>query len=330
MNNEIIRVSNVSRIFKIKPRRNVFQIQKNKSKERVKNIVAVDDVSFSVMAGERLALIGPNGAGKSTTLKMLIGILYPSAGNVTVMEYIPWKRRQSLAKHIGVLFGQKSQLWYHLTPIDNFELFCQIYRINPHNSQNRIEYLINKFGVSDYLRTPVRKLSLGQRMRCELVATLLHSPKILILDEPTIGLDVLVKLQLRDTIIEISEKENTTILLASHDANDIEMICTRVLVMDKGRLHFDGSLEDLKSSIVQTRQVVVKVNQPIEFAPVITGVKVLQKNLYDLTLEIDLTVTQIDKVINEILSSHSVIDLLINMPSMENIIRQIYINTKGE
>ena len=190
-------------------------------------VEAVRGISFQMEAGELLGFIGPNGAGKSTTIKMLTGILHPSGGNAKVLGFTPWKERQKLAFHIGTVFGQRPQLWYHLPAVDTFTLFGKIFELDDEMVKKRIGFLAEAFELKDLLETPVRKLSLGQRMRCEVAASLLHKPKLLLLDEPSIGLDVVAKQRIRDAIREMAQVEKVGVLLTSHDAGDLEALCKR-------------------------------------------------------------------------------------------------------
>ena len=201
---------------------------------------AVKDITFSVDEGERVAFIGPNGAGKSTTIKMLVGILYPTSGQAQVLGKTPWRERQRLAYEIGAVFGQKSQLWYHLPPQDSFDLLARIYELDRSTYRQRLAYLVELFEIGDHLPVPVRKLSLGERIRCEIAASLLHRPRILFLDEPTIGLDVVVKQRIRDLILDLNQQEGVTIFLTSHDAGDVEILCKRAMVITTGRSSTTG------------------------------------------------------------------------------------------
>jgi len=210
---------------------------------------AIDGLSFSIAAGERVAFIGPNGAGKSTTLKVLAGILRPDAGDVRVLGFVPSAERRRLAFHIGTVFGQRSQLWFQLAPRDTFELLGRVYEIDRRQHRRRVAMLIALFGLDALVDTPVRHLSLGERMRCEIVASLLHSPRLLFLDEPTIGLDVSAKAAIRDLLRTESEREGTTLLLTSHDTGDIERVCGRVIVINHGRLLWDGPVAALRSAV---------------------------------------------------------------------------------
>jgi ABC-2 type transport system ATP-binding protein len=208
---------------------------------------AVKGTTFAVDEGERVAFIGPNGAGKSTTIKMLVGILYPTSGAARVLGRVPWKERQRLAYQIGAVFGQKSQLWYHLPPADSFDLLAHIYELDSTDYRQRLDFLVELFEIEGHLQTPVRKLSLGERMRCEIAASLLHRPRILFLDEPTIGLDVVVKQRIRDLILALNQEEGVTIFLTSHDAGDVEVLCKRAMVFRLGlRRYESGNLVTMR------------------------------------------------------------------------------------
>lgn len=245
---QAIRVENLSKTFRVKRKekgmrgsvRAIFHPQ-------TEEIQAVNGVSFSVEEGEMLAFIGPNGAGKSTTIKMLTGILYPDGGRVEVLGVDPTKRRRQLAYQIGTVFGQKEQLWTHLTPYDNFRFFGAVYDLTERETEARIEELSERFALKEFIDIPVRNLSLGQRIRCEMVAALIHKPKVLFLDEPTIGLDLVVKENVRELIRQMNREEHTTIFLTSHDVGDIEKLCTRIIIVNDGQIVLDDSVEHLKS-----------------------------------------------------------------------------------
>ena len=284
---------------------------------------AVKDITFDVDEGERLAFIGPNGAGKSTTIKMLTGILYPTAGRALVLGKVPWKKGQKLAYEIGAVFGQKSQLWYHLPPADSFDLLARIYEIDRKNYRQRRAFLVDLFEIGDHLQTPVRKLSLGERMRCEIAASLLHRPRILFLDEPTIGLDVVVKQRIRDLILELNQQEDVTIFLTSHDAGDVEVLCKRAMVINHGEVIYDGRVSTLKRDYIRTKTVSLKLEQPWEGCDA-RGVRVLKHKGYGVKLEVDTTATPIDEVVGQILKRYTVADITVDNPPMEEIIAKIY------
>lgn len=224
---------------------------------------AVDGISFTIEAGERVAFIGPNGAGKSTTLKMLAGLLYPTSGSARVAGYVPWDERRRLSFDIGIVFGQRSQLWYQLCVRDSFDLLAKIYGLEPQCYRARAAHVAEVLRIGAFLDAPVRSLSLGQRMRCEIAAALLHGPKVLFLDEPTIGLDVTAKALLREHLRHLAEAEDTVILLTSHDVGDIEQICERVILVNHGRVLVDQPLEALRASFPVERRVTIE-HVPLE------------------------------------------------------------------
>jgi len=222
------------------------------------SVEAVRKLSFQMEAGELLGFIGPNGAGKSTTIKMLTGILLPSNGQAQVLGYTPWKQRRDLAYHIGTVFGQRPQLWYHLPAIDTFVLFGKIYEMDDGVTKKRIAQLSEAFEIGDLLETPVRKLSLGQRMRCEVAASLLHHPKLLLLDEPSIGLDVVAKQRIRDSIRRMAQEESVGVLLTSHDAGDLEALCKRVIIINHGQIVYEDRVSNLKRRFLTSKLVEVR------------------------------------------------------------------------
>ena len=245
----IIEVKGLNKKFKVKEKeKGIKGSLKSIIKPKYKTINAVNDINFNVEQGEMLAFIGPNGAGKSTTIKMLTGILYPTSGEITVLGLNPSKKRKQLAYKIGTVFGQKEQLWTHLTPYDNLKFFGAIYDIPDNEIEERIEELKKTFELDEFINTPVRNLSLGQRIRCEIVAALIHKPQILFLDEPTIGLDPVVKENIRKLIKKMNKEFNTTIFLTSHDIGDIEKLCKRVVIINHGKIIMDDSMKNIKSN----------------------------------------------------------------------------------
>ncbi len=244
----IIEVKNLNKRFTVKQKeKGIKGSIKSIIKPKYKKIKAVNNISFTVEKGEMLAFIGPNGAGKSTTIKLLTGILYPTSGEIMVNGINPARQREKLAYKIGTVFGQKEQLWTHLTPYDNFKFFGAIYDIANDEIEDRIEELSNTFELQEFINTPVRNLSLGQRIRCEMVAALIHKPEILFLDEPTIGLDPVVKQNIRKLIKKMNKELGTTIFLTSHDVGDIEKLCKRVIIVNKGKIIMDDTMKNLKS-----------------------------------------------------------------------------------
>lgn len=217
-------------------------------------VTALDDVSFTISDGEMVGYIGPNGAGKSSTIKILSGILTPEKGTCLINGLIPWKNRIEHVKNIGVVFGQRTQLWWDVPVLDSFELLKEIYRIDGHSYRQNLEQLSEMLNLSGLLKMPVRQLSLGQRMRCEIAASLLHSPKILFLDEPTIGLDAVSKLAVRDFVLKLNKEKNTTVILTTHDMQDIEALTNRIILIGKGRLLLDGTIDDIKDGYDSTEE----------------------------------------------------------------------------
>ena len=290
---------------------------------------AVKDITFSVKGGERVAFIGPNGAGKSTTIKMLVGILYPTSGQAQVLGKTPWRERQRLAYEIGAVFGQKSQLWYHLPPQDSFDLLARIYELDRSAYRRRLDYLVELFEIGDHLPVPVRKLSLGERMRCEIAASLLHRPRILLLDEPTIGLDVVVKQRIRDLILDLNEQEEVTVFLTSHDAGDVEVLCKRAMVINHGEIIYDGRVSTLKRDYMHTKTISLKLGEPWQGfdGP---GVHVLKHKGYGIKLQVDTAATAIEEVVGRLLARYAIVDINVDSPPMEEIIARIYTQRESE
>lgn len=238
--NLAVEVDNLRKVYEVHKRRGLFAREKTE-------VVSVDNVSFSVPEGQALAFVGPNGAGKSTTIRMLTGILRPTSGAARVLGFDPWKDRARMAFHIGAVFGQRSQLWYHLPAGDTFDLLARIYNIDPREYKKRRDELVERFNLGALIDVPVRKLSLGQRMRAEVAASLLHKPKLLMLDEPTIGLDINARHQLRELIREWNLRDGLTVFLTSHDTGDIESVAERVIIINHGHIVLDDTVEDLRN-----------------------------------------------------------------------------------
>jgi ABC-2 type transport system ATP-binding protein len=284
---------------------------------------AVAGISFAVSAGERVAIIGPNGAGKSTTLKMLCGVLEPSAGAATVLGLTPWRQRRRLAYGIGVVFGQRSQLWSELPARDAFVLLRRIYDQDADVFRRRLGELTERFGLADLLDQPVRQLSLGQRMRCEITASLLHGPKLLFLDEPTIGLDVTAKAAIRDFIREQSREARQTVLLTSHDTRDIELVCERVIVINAGRIVVDEPVAELRRRFLGRKVVTIRSAAP-SVAVDLPGVARRESEAHTTILVVDSAKTRIEHVIAAALAQGGIDDVAIEDPPMEEVIHEIY------
>ncbi len=309
---------------------------------------AVKHITFSLDAGEVLAFIGPNGAGKSTTIKMLTGILHPTSGKAQVLGLTPWRQRRELAYSISSVFGQKSQLWYHLPPQDTFDLLAHIYELDMHEYRKRRDFLIEVFDIAQHMRTPARKLSLGERMRCELAAALLHKPEIVFLDEPTIGLDVIAKQRIRDLIGQLNTEEGLTVLLTSHDAGDVEQVCRRAIVINHGDIILDAPVSKLKRDYLKAKTIDLLLEEPAatllktdaetgdqllsiqspnsihEELQDTTGVRIIRVQGYGLKLEIDTSRHPLEPIIAAIMQRCHILDMTITDPPMEEIITAIY------
>ncbi|MCA9478289.1 MAG: ATP-binding cassette domain-containing protein [Nanoarchaeota archaeon] len=322
----IIEVKHLTKTFQTKQKQSGFlgSLQSLFHPQR-KTVEAVRDLNFTIQKGERVAFIGPNGAGKSTTLKMLTGILYPTSGDISLLGYTPQRDRKKLSYELGTVFGQKSQLWYHLPPMDTYDLFAAIFDIDKNVYAKRLQKLIKQFDIQDFIHTPVRKLSLGQRMRCELVAALLHQPKILLLDEPTIGLDILSKKALRNAILEFNKKEKTTILLTSHDVDDIENVCERIIIINQGQLVYDKPLDDLKSVYLQKKIIKLQLEERTKKPLKRKGIRVVADTDLTISYEVDTTRQPLQDAIKQLLSYHlNILDITIQEVSVEEIIEEIY------
>ncbi|HCI80262.1 MAG TPA: ABC transporter [Ktedonobacter sp.] len=343
----IIEVDGLAKTFKTRERgEGLAASMQSFVAPRYRTREAVKHISFSLEAGEVLAFIGPNGAGKSTTIKMLTGILHPTSGSVQVLGMVPWQQRRALAYSISSVFGQKSQLWYHLPPQDTFNLLANIYELDMQEYHKRRDFLVEVFDIADYMRTPARKLSLGERMRCELAAALLHKPRIIFLDEPTIGLDVIAKQKIRDLIGVLNREEGVTTFLTSHDAGDIEQVCRRAIVINHGEIILDAPVERLKRDYLKAKTIDLLLKEPattfvkvdvetgvqrLSVQSVGTiheelqdsdGVRILKVDGYSLKLEIDTSRSSLEPIIGALMSH--IVDMTITDPPMEEIITAIY------
>lgn len=293
-----------------------------------KTIEAVDRITFDVAQGEMVGYIGPNGAGKSTTIKMLTGILVPTSGEVRVGGFVPWRDRTRYVCSIGVVFGQRTQLWWDIAVIESFQLLRKMYDVSPRDFDERMALFGEILGLKDYLHTPVRKLSLGERMRCDLAAALLHNPPLLFLDEPTIGLDVVAKDHIRQFLRAVNERFHTTVLLTTHDLDDIEALCRRLIIIDHGRLLYDGPLELLKQRLLRTKQVKFVMRDAAAAARVaalrMDGLEM--ETVDELTCRVRFDRTRVDtgELVRQVLSRADVRDLVIEDESIEDIVKRIY------
>ncbi len=319
-----IEVKNLSREFRASVRHGgMGQAARRLFRPEYRVVRAVEDVSFVIEPGERVAFIGPNGAGKSTTIKVLCGVLHPSAGEVRVAGFVPWRERRALGYTIGTVFGQRSRLWYHLPANDTFDLLARVYSLDNAGYRRRRGELVEAFAIGDLVAKPVRQLSLGERMRCELVASLLHRPGILFLDEPTIGLDVVAKATLRELVHSRSERDGTTVLLTSHDTGDMERVCDRALVIHRGRLMLDQPVGSLRSGFIR-RKVVTVVTAEERVDVDLPGVRVVGRAPQRTVLEVETDRTRIETVVQAILDATAVHDITVEDPPLEEIVQAIY------
>jgi ABC-2 type transport system ATP-binding protein len=281
---------------------------------------AVNEISFSVERGELVGYLGPNGAGKSTTIKMLAGILVPTSGTVEVAGVAPWRDRKRNARQVGVVFGQRSQLWWDLPLRDSLSLIGKIYEVEKTRLAENQERLIDLLAMSDFLNTPVRQLSLGQRMRGDLAAALLYDPEILYLDEPTVGLDVVAKERIRNFIAELNREKGTTVILTTHDMDDVEKLCQRVILIDRGNVAYDGSVNQLKARYAPLRDLHVTTDDRIN----INGVETLLADGGRVILRFDPTNIAPSDLVREVVNTYRVSDIAIAEPELEGVIHRIY------
>jgi ABC-2 type transport system ATP-binding protein len=286
-------------------------------------VEAVAGVDFQIAPGERVAIIGPNGAGKSTTLKVLSGVLQPTSGEATVLGLVPWKQRKALAYRIGVVFGQRSQLWGELPARDSFALLRQVYDQDARVFDRRLGELCERFALVELLDQPVHRMSLGQRMRCEITASLLHGPELLFLDEPTIGLDVTAKAAIRDFIREHARDHGLTVLLTSHDTRDIELVCDRVIVVNQGRIVVDQPTDQLRRRFLGRKIITFQSAGPAVSLD-LPGVTRRAGAAHATVLEVDTRIVRVEQVIAAALADGGIEDVTIEDPPMEEVIHDIY------
>ncbi|MCB9030111.1 MAG: ATP-binding cassette domain-containing protein [Deltaproteobacteria bacterium] len=324
-----IEIENLSKHFKVFARREgVLGSLQDLFHRDYSTLKAVDDISLKISPGEVVGYIGANGAGKSTSIKMMTGILNPSSGSMNILGFDPARQRKEYTRHIGVVFGQRTQLWWDIAVVESFKLLAKIYGVQEQEYKQRLDILIEILGLKDLLRTPVRKLSLGQRMRCDLAASLLHQPKVLFLDEPTIGLDAVAKHNVRAFLRKVNEDFGTTIILTTHDMAEIEELCERIVIIDHGKIIYDGALNDIKSLPGTGRRLSIDLAQdpPVDelnrifkdkaaFQP--EGERRVVSN-FDPHL-----VSSLD-LLQEITSRYQVVDFSVSEPSIEEVVMKIY------
>jgi len=322
---KIIEVNNLSKEYKYKIKEDKKGLIYNLLHEQKKSIKAVNNISFDVEEGETIAFIGPNGAGKSTTIKMLTGILYPTSGNIKICGLTPIKDRNELAYKIGTVFGQRSQLLPNLPLTESMEMLGSMYDLNKDQIKKRIKELSRLFDLDDFINQPVRKLSLGQRMRAEIAASLIHSPRIIFLDEPTIGLDVVSKKSLRDLLLKINREEKVTIFLTSHDTEDIQSICDRCIIINHGKIIIDTSTKQLITDYVKNKNIIITPNvEFLEFPKLSKGMKYIKKDKNQVIVGVNTEVIHTQKALQELIKYFDIDDINIDNESLEDIIRSIY------
>ncbi len=326
MSDPIVRVSRLTKVFKtFRREEGLAAALKSLVKRTATETAAVADVSFTIAPGEMVGYIGANGAGKSTTIKMLTGILTPTSGEVFCNGFVPHRERTRYVATIGVVFGQRTQLWWDIAVVESFRLLKEIYGLSDAQYRERMDLFDRVLGLKAYLHQPVRKLSLGERMRCDLAASLLHRPPLLFLDEPTIGLDVVAKANVREFLQEINRHDGTTVLLTTHDLSDIETLCNRVIVIDHGRLLFDGALNELRDRILPVTSIVFDVKRaPDPSELVFDGVPIREAGLHRYRLDVDRRVVAPATAVKDIVNRFEVSDLAIEEPQIEEVVKRIY------
>ena len=320
----VINVQNLRKEFKVyQHREGLIGAIRNLASTKYTIVKAVDDISFQVDEGQIVGYVGPNGAGKSTTIKMLTGILVPTSGEIEVSGLAPFKNRKENAQQIGVVFGQRTQLWWDLPVIESFQLLRRIYRVSQDKYRKNMEIFHHLLNIGEFINTPVRKLSLGQRMRCDLAAALLHDPPILYLDEPTIGLDVVAKNRIREFLKDINNERKTTIILTTHDLSDVEKLCNRMMIIDHGRIIYDGTVEEIKRRYGKKRRLIVDLAGNYNGIE-IYGAEVIKRLDHRVWLQFDRDQVTASKLIAQIAQKYDIIDLTLEEPEIETIVAGIY------
>ncbi|WP_202709817.1 ABC transporter ATP-binding protein [Sporosalibacterium faouarense] len=320
----MIQVKSLNKTFKVAKRNaGIGSAVKSLFKPQYSTIHALEDISFNIDEGEIVGYIGPNGAGKSTTIKVISGILVPDSGKCDILGLTPWKNRIDHVKNIGVVFGQRSQLWWDVPVIDSFNLLKDIYKIPTKDFNDNLDLLTSSLNISSILTTPVRQLSLGQRMRCEIAASLLHNPKILFLDEPTIGLDAVSKIAVRNFIKTINKEKNVTVILTTHDMSDIEALAERIILIGKGRILLDGSLTELKNKFATHKTLTVDFKENSSDIN-IEGTSILSRSKERIALSVDLNKVKVSEVISTLSNKIDIIDLSVDSRPIEEVIIDLY------
>lgn len=321
----IITIKNLTKVFKVnqKSKEGLRESAKQLFHRDYIKVTAVNNISMAVKKGEIRALIGPNGAGKSTTIKMMAGVLYPTDGLIDVMGYVPWIDRKKYVKNIGVVMGQKSQLLWDLPPIDTFALNKEIYSVPKNKYENAIEYFKELLGIADIIKRPVRQLSLGERMKCELVCAMLHEPPLVYLDEPTIGLDMVAKEAIRSFIKKINADKKTTFILTTHNMDDVENLCKNITVINKGIIVYDESIDHLKTMISNKKIIHVKFSQNVARES-LKDYEVIEYQPMEAKIDVNLNKFDIQDVVSSIFKTFPCSDININGIGIEEVVKQVY------
>ena len=327
----IVEVRDLCKNFRtFRRREGVLGALQNLFVREYETVRAVDHVSFSIEPGEMVGYIGANGAGKSTTIKMLTGILVPTSGHVVSNGYVPYRDRRVYTKRIGVVFGQRTQLWWDIAVIESFKLLKEIYEIPEADYRRRLDLFLEILNLKEYLHTPVRKLSLGERMRCDLAASLLHNPPLLFLDEPTIGLDVVAKDRIREFLKEVNRVERTTVLLTTHDLSDIEELCRRLIIIDKGAILFDGPLAEMKARLTKYNQIkfFLKDRAQLDRLPLVARDGISCEPVDELTylMRFERDKHSSADVIRNLVNTLEVRDILVEEEPIEDVVKRIYLS----
>jgi ABC-2 type transport system ATP-binding protein len=319
----MITLRNINKTFKVAKRQPGFTAAvKALFSRSTETVRALQDVSFSINDGEMVGYIGPNGAGKSTTIKIMCGILTPDSGSCIIDGRVPWENRIAHAGRIGVVFGQRSQLWWDVPVGDSFELIRDIYRVHPADYRRALNELTELLDLSEIIKTPARSLSLGQRMRCELAASLLHNPSILFLDEPTIGLDAVSKIAVRQFIRKLNAERGTTVILTTHDMQDIEALTERILLIGKGRILLDGNFQELKKLASRKKTIVFEYTGSIK--EIRDNVRILEHKDGRLVVELDPLLCPVTEMITDVSSQAEVLDISVSDISAEEMVAGLY------
>ena len=319
----MIEVKNLSKTFKVYKRNQGFgEAVKALFNRKYEIVQALDNVSFNIDEGEMVGYIGPNGAGKSTTIKIMSGILNPDEGQCIINGRTPWKDRIDHVRDIGVVFGQRSQLWWDVPVVDSFSLIKDIYKVPENQYKKNIKELTELLNIGDIIKTPTRQLSLGQRMRCEIAASLIHNPKILFLDEPTIGLDSISKISVREFIKDINKERKTTVILTTHDTQDIDALTKRIILIGKGRVLLDGQLDDLKEKFNKERTITLNYYGDLE--QVCNGLKISEKYDGRAVIEVDTNIISVSEAIGYLSSKVNIIDVQVSSTTVEDVVVGLY------